>query len=370
MRVFYDDEIFFRQRFGGVSRIFTELIRALKNDSRHQLLFCCYYSENEYLIKLFPAISSFFKEVNFPFKGKLVRALYGNYSHAKTNKLLLQNKADVFHPTFYTDYYLDSIKRSKTRLVFTVHDLIHEQAVNNRHYAEIAKMKKANIEVADQIIVVSEHTKKDLLKFYPFVDEAKINIIPLAQSLPEQGIKPDHLPDRYILFTGERSGYKNFEKILIAFSEINKTDRSLHLFCAGSRAFGNEEKALIKQLNVDQLVLQKQLTDAELKYTYQHAQLFVFPSLYEGFGIPVLEAFASGTPVVLSDRTSLPEVGGDAALYADCTDVTNIKEAILTLLTNGALKKELVEKGHKRAAGFNWKIHVDAALEVYKKALQ
>ncbi len=370
MRILFDDEVFFRQRFGGVSRIFAKLIEGIEQNPEHQLLFDCNYSENEYLLQLKPNTSSFLKPYQFPLKGKLIRGIYGKYSHQKTINTICKNKADVFHPTFYADYYLQALTKANLPLVFTVHDLIHEQTSNNSHYAQMAKMKEENLKVASQIIVVSEHTKKDLLRIYPFVNPQSIHVIHLAQSLPQQGKKPNHLPDNYILFTGERSGYKNFVSLLRAFANISKTNPELHLYCAGSAPLNSEELHLAKQLNIQNKLHHARLSDEELKYVYQKAKLFVFPSTYEGFGIPILESFNAGTPVVANNATSLPEVGGDAAYYVDASNVNKLAQAISDVLIDENLRKQLIEKGLKRDQQFTWQNHINKTLQVYQKAVK
>lgn len=370
MRILFDDEVFFRQRFGGVSRIFAKLIESIEQNPNHQLLFNCNYSENEYLLQLKPNINSFLKPYQFPLKGKLIRGIYGRYSHQKTINTIGKNKADVFHPTFYANYYLQALNKAQLPLVFTVHDLIHEQTPNNAHYAQMAKMKEENLKVAKQIIVVSEHTKKDLLRIYPFVNPQNINVIHLAQSLPQQGKKPYFLPEHYILFTGERGGYKNFVSLLHAFANISKTNPNLHLYCAGSAPLSNDELSLANQLNITHKLHHARLSDEELRYVYQHAKLFVFPSTYEGFGIPMLEAFNAGTPVIANNATSLPEVGGDAAHYVDATIVDELTEAINLVLTDESLRKQLIEKGIKREQQFTWQNHINQTLQVYQKAVK
>lgn len=370
MRLLYDDEIFIRQRFGGVSRVFSELIRHLRYRDDVDLLFNCAYSENEYLTRLFPDIPSFLRGRDFPFKGKLLRGIYGSYSHQRTNNTLLNGKIDVFHPTFYTGYYLQALKASQAKLVFTVHDLIHEKTKGNSHYERIADIKQANLKVADQVIVVSEHTRKDLLQVYPFVNEEKVHVIHLAGSLPEKGVKPAGLPDRYILFTGERSGYKNFETLLLSFARVSPRFSGLHLFCAGSRPFDESERKLIGTLGLDPLVKHARLSEEELRYAYCHAEVFVYPSLYEGFGIPLLEAFSSGVPVVSSRAASLPEVGGDAALFVDAASEQDLADAISRVLEDTHLRKTLVDAGLARTGRFSWKKHADLTLEVYRKALE
>lgn len=368
MKVLYDDEIFFRQRFGGVSRVFATLIEGVAHHPSHEVVFTCSYSENEYLLNLYPNTPSFLRSYQFPLKGKLIRGIYGRYSHYRLNKLLAQNKVDIFHPTFYADYYLNDL--GKTPLVFTVHDLIHEKTKGNAHYAEMAAIKAKNIARAKEIIVVSSHTKKDLLELYPFVKEEHVHVIPLSQSLPKEATKPDDLPSEYILFTGERGGYKNFKSLLQAFAKISAAFPNLHLFCAGSSAFHTDELALAQQLNIADKIKQARLSESELRYTYQHAAAFVYPSTYEGFGIPLLEAFDSGTPVIANNATSLPEVAGDAALLVDALSVDELSLAIKRVLTDTTLRNNLIQKGKNRAAEFSWEKHVSQTISVYEKALQ
>lgn len=370
MRILFDDEIFFRQRFGGVSRIFATLLASISKNSAHQVTFRCGYSENEYLLQLYPNTPSFFRNLHFPFKGKLIRNIYGRFSHVITTRQLMSGKVDVFHPTFYADYYLPVLQKSKVPLVFTVHDLIHEQTHNNSHYQQMANIKARNIKLADQIIVVSEHTKKDLLRIYPEVQAEKVHVVPLAQSLPEHEVRPATIPEHYILFTGERGGYKNFSNLLKAFALIRPDYPQLHLFCAGGQPLNNTEIQLANELGVKPLLTQARLTDEELRYAYRHAAVFVFPSTYEGFGIPMLEAFNSKVPVVANNATSLPEVGGDAAFYADATKPQALADGIQKVLSDAQLRAELIHKGYLRSLKFSWENHVQQTISVYNKALR
>lgn len=369
MRILFDDEIFFRQRFGGVSRIFATLLNQLANHPEHEVLFNCGYSENEYLLQLYPQTASFLRNHHFPLKGKLIRNIYGRRSHLRTNKLIARKAIDVFHPTFYADYYLPVVKKTNTPLVFTVHDLIHEQTNDNAHYKAMAAIKAQNIYQANQLIVVSEHTKKDLLNIYSDITPDKVNVIPLAQSLPDNASRPNYIPQQYVLFTGERGGYKNFMSLLKAFEILRKSFPELHLFCAGGRPFNAQELSLANELSVRPYIHQANLSDTELRFVYQHAGVFVFPSTYEGFGIPMLEAFSSKTPVVAHNATSLPEVGGDAAMYTDATNPTALAESIGIVLSNHTIRDSLIQKGLQRNQLFSWEKHVEQTLLVYQKAL-
>ena len=368
MKLLIDDEVFFRQRFGGVSRIFAMLIHHLQHQKNIDLTFRCGYTENEYLLQYYPQLNHFLKNKEFPLKGKLTRFLYGNYSHYKTNQLLQTQSFDLFHPSFYADYYLPHLNH--TKLVFTVHDLIHEKTQGNRHYQKMAQMKAANIKKAAALIAVSEHTKKDLLACYPMVDPQKIHVIPLAQSLPAKSVSFHHLPEKFIMYTGERGGYKNFISLLHAFAKIYTNMPDLHLVCCGGRAFQSHEVHQIRELNVSQNVHQFNLTDAQLRYCYEQAQCFVFPSTYEGFGIPMLEAFDAGTPVIAHQGTSLPEVGGEAAVYCNATDSALLADTILNVLNNLSIKNQLVERGKQRAKEFSWEKHFAQTIEVYQGLMQ
>ena len=142
----------------------------------------------------------------------------------------------------------------------------------------------------------------------------------------------------------------------------------MFLYCAGSFPFSQAEKQLAKTLGIANKILQAKLTDNELRYVYQHAQLFIFPSTYEGFGIPMLEAFDAGVPVIANQATSLPEVGGDAALYVNATNEHQLAEAVLYLMNNSVTRSEMVKKGFSRVQQFNWQSHIKQTIKVYNEA--
>jgi glycosyltransferase involved in cell wall biosynthesis len=366
LRLLIDDEIFIYQRFGGVSRIFSELLKRLPHERDIDLNFASTYSENEYLNELkrtqYPP---FLKNFSFPLKGKILRTLLKFINHKQVVKQLGSGKIDVFHPSFYEDYYVNVLQNSPTKLVFTVHDLIHEKFPSNGSDKRMAQKKAANIALAQRIIVVSEHTKKDLLAQYPSVNPAIISVIYLSHSLPVLSEPIEGLPDKYILFVGERAGYKNFKQLLEAFAEVSILHPDLHLFCAGSRPFSATEKAFLAQAQLEQKVKQQPLSEKQLKYAYENALLFVFPSLYEGFGIPILEAFASKTPVLISNRSSLPEVAQGAAQLFNPDEPGDLSKQLKSLLNDVNLRQHLIELGSNRVKDFSWEKHYAKTLEVY-----
>jgi glycosyltransferase involved in cell wall biosynthesis len=372
MQVIYDDEIFFRQPFGGVSKIFATLIEAAKSNTQIDLCFKNYYTENEYLLNLnLNAIPPYLKGKNFPLKGKLVRLVAGSLSHTHVNKLILKNNPAVFHPTFYSNYFFNALqKANKTKLVFTIHDLIHEKYPYNSHFKYLAKIKAENLKRAHAIITVSEHTKNDLLNIYPFVNPDIVFVNHLAESITATQPAPiANLPEHYILFVGEREGYKNFSVLLEAFSKIASSLPHLMLFCTGSSKLSALHKQQINHYGLQNRVIKQSLTVNQLKTAYSNAAVFVFPSLYEGFGIPILEAFACQTPVIASYASSLPEVAGNAALFFEPTQANDLAEKIMTLLKDETLKKQLVANGINRLRYFSWQKHIDKTFEIYKQLL-
>ncbi|MFN4083717.1 MAG: glycosyltransferase family 4 protein [Bacteroidia bacterium] len=366
MKILFDDEIFFRQRYGGVSKIFSLLLQNLSNDKDFDILFKNFYSENEYLIGLnLNGVEPVLKNKNFPLKGKIIRAIGAYYGHAFVNKILKQQKADIFHPTFYSNYFFKSLS-NKTKLVITIHDLIHEKFSSNQHYRNLAKIKMQNIKQADAIVTVSENTKKDLLEIYPFTNPNKIYVNYLAEDISGITAKPiKNLPEKYILFTGERRGYKNFNVLVKAFAIVAKKHADLFLFCTGSLPFTADEIKMFKNLNIENKVIQQSLSIGELKYAYNSAKVFIFPSKYEGFGIPVLEAFACKVALIISNCGSLPEIAGDACLKFNADDELELSHQIINVLEDKNLSNSLIEKGTERLKLFSWQKHIQQTKNLY-----
>ena len=367
MKVLIDDEAFIIQKYGGVSRIFSEILSRLVNCKNTQLLFYNFYSENEYLNALgFNGISPYLKNLNFPLKGKIIRFISRFFSNPFTIKNIKSANADIFHSSFYSDYYLNSLQNnSKIKFVFTIHDLIHELMPEVKGNADLAANKKNNLLRADHIIVVSESTKKDLLKFYPFVDKNKITVIHLANSLTNESEKVINLPEKYLLFVGERRGYKNFNLFIEAFNAFSLIHPDYKVVCTGSMSFSSSEIHLFKKLNLQQKIFHFKCNDKQMRYIYEKSKMFVFPSLYEGFGLPVLEAFACKTPVILSNSSSLPEVGDTAALYFNPQSEIELTNKMLLLANDQNLCNELVEKGINRLNDFSWDKHFESTYSIY-----
>jgi glycosyltransferase involved in cell wall biosynthesis len=171
------------------------------------------------------------------------------------------------------------------------------------------------------------------------------------------------------LYVGERCRHKNFNTLLRAFASLAAAFPSLHLVCASQKAFDRSELGLIRELGLAGRCTSLTVDDEQLKFLYENAALLVYPSLYEGFGLPILEAFASNCPVALGDTSCFPEIAGDAAFYFDPSDVTSIAQALKRLLSDSALRHELMRRGQERLRSFSWTTAAERTVAVYRKCL-
>lgn len=364
MRVLYDHQIFTNQKFGGISRYFFELIKrfeGVENSCDVASLFSnnAYYNRgvNENLKEFFP---------NIDFRGKHRILSYINQS--KSNSLIKKSNFDVFHPTYYDPYFLKNIINKP--FIVTFHDMIHEKLSSQfedlKSDTRIFDNKKRLLEHSAKVIAISETTKQDIIEIFG-VDSEKIEVIYHGNSLSSTIINYNRIVNEdYILFVGNRSIYKNFNFFVTAIADL-LVNNNLKLICAGGGDFTQKELSLLKSLNIqNQVVFKMIINDYVLANYYEHALFFCFPSLYEGFGIPVLEAFACGCPVLLSNGGSLPEIGGDAALYFESTNKDSLLSEANKLLSDEYLRKNLVVKGNARLKQFSWDKSYQAHLKVYE----
>jgi glycosyltransferase involved in cell wall biosynthesis len=221
--------------------------------------------------------------------------------------------------------------------------------------------KKHLIDHAGAIIAISENTKNDILKFTD-VDPYRVHVIHLGNPLDHRNVyqKVNTFSDTppwgntYLLFVGDRRTYKNFDFFITSIGGILRKYEELHVVCAGSSPFSHEERKSLEKLNILHKVHQIKINDIILENLYKNARAFVFPSLYEGFGLPILEAFSAGCPVILSNSSSFPEVGGEGAIYFEPDDPESIVFAVETILFNEKIRQELIEKGYARLKFFSW----------------
>ncbi len=358
--VLYDSQVFDMQRFGGISRYFCEIIKRLNIASDITVR----YSINYYLT----AYNLGKHRIPLP------RFIFKHYRKQCINKnkklgkaILSKDNEYLFHPTYYDPYFLKYI--GNRPYVITVHDMIHEKFPFYFSDAEkVIKQKKEVISNANRIIAISENTKKDIIELL-HINPDKIDVIYHSTSMKRYNDKYSlQLPLRYILFVGDRAPYKNFERFIEAISLVLPQYKDLSVVCT-TPSFNKKEDTLIQNLNLTDRIHQIKASDKELSELYSRAELFVFPSLYEGFGIPILEAYACQCPVALSNTSCFPEIAGKAGIYFDPYSPNSIANSIMEILNNEKTKAQLINEGNKRLELYSWEKAALKTENVYKKIL-
>jgi glycosyltransferase involved in cell wall biosynthesis len=374
MKVLYDHQIFTWQDYGGISRYFCELMSQFATDPGVGFHLALRYSQNDHLHQQ-PQLNRFWTRRNNFFSdshffARIQRGIHINaLNHVISNRQesiqqLSKQDFDIFHPTYFDPYFLKYLKTKP--YVLTVYDMIIELFPDMFVGDTTVAQKKNVIECATKIIAISENTRTDIIRFYD-IDPKKIEVIPLATSL--QTTTPDSalaLPQKYILFVGNRETYKNFTFFINSISALLREENGLSLICAGGGIFSAGEIHLFDDLGIKPKVhYYPIINDSTLSHLYRNAVLFVFPSLYEGFGIPVLEAFSCGCPVAASNCSSLPEVGGDAVDYFNPVNSDSIQQVIGAIVNNDSLQDSLRKRGFQRLKHFSWEKTASATKNVY-----
>lgn len=288
----------------------------------------------------------------------------------KITKIKVKNTPDIFHLT--TPW---PIKVPGAKTVVTIHDLIPLKVPFTtldlkEHFYELFKWAAHS---ADLILSVSEHTKKDIMEIYGVAEEKikvtyqsykgaeiKLNPADTAVYLNSKGLDSE----KYILFVGNIEPKKNIKQLIRAFAYIKK---GYKLAIVGHKAWMSKSQlvGLKSYLKKKEYVMLDYVTEEELAMLYSNAFCMVFPSLYEGFGLPVLEAMQNNCPVICSDRSSLPEVGGDAVLYVDPYKFSDIRNQLDKLIANPELRQEMITKGQKRVEFFSPENYAKRLQEAY-----
>jgi glycosyltransferase involved in cell wall biosynthesis len=366
MKILYDHQTFTIQQYGGISRYFYEIIS--RNSINFEFELSCLFSNNVYLESHENKLANnFLPNYNFFGKTRFMKFVNETYSMRK----IKGNNYDLFHPTYYSTYFLKHI--GKKPFVVTFYDMIHEKFSNqfvelkldrSLFFNKIELIKRAN-----KVIAISEQTKSDIIEFYK-VPGDNIHVVYLGNSLINIDFSSKRFIEYdYLLFVGNRGLYKNFDKFVKSVRDL-LIKYDLYLICVGGGDFTDNERVLLKSLDISNRVLHKSFAnDQELANFYSNALFFSFPSLYEGFGIPVLEAFASKSPVLLSHSGSLPEIAAEAADYFNPNDEYSIHKATENLINDSKRRNELIDLGTKRLTKFSWEKTFKETLNVYHEVL-
>ncbi len=315
--------------------------------------------------------------LSFRFPNKLLFGLARLFNRPRIDNII--GGADVF----LSPHFLLAPLSPECKRITTFHDLSYlrfKEFLSWRrslwHNLQIKNSGRHNL--PDEVIAVSQSTKKDLVEKYHLPSD-KIRIVysgisdlisrPSTDDLESFKIK-HNLPGRFILFLGKLEPRKNIEGLIKAFNLLEKQNdlEGLHLVIVGSpgwlykNIYGEAKNSPHK----DKIIFKNYIEDGDRKFYYSLASVFVYPSFFEGFGFPPLEAMACGTPVVASFNSSLSEVVGDAGLMIDPHSAVDISKAIINILKDSGLKEILVKKGIERAKSFTWDKCARETLEMLK----
>jgi glycosyltransferase involved in cell wall biosynthesis len=379
MRILFDHQTFQFQKFGGVSRYYAELIHCLSK--KHNIEIAIKYSDNQYLkekklVPIKPLVNhreDFMKGIEFIGKGRvfnLLKAMNPSryYDCNLVNRefsidLLKKQNFDIFHPTYYDNYFLEYLGNKP--FVLTIHDMVHELYPEMIIDPELIKSKAELAEKASHIIAVSENTKKDIIEILG-IPETKISVIYHANSLNKEIVDSCHPAKAYLLYIGARSFYKNFMFFSYAIEPLLKANPQLFIICTGE-GFDDTEIKCLQRLKIFNQFISRNVNDTEMTYLYKNAIGFVFPSYYEGFGIPILEAFTMECPVILSNSSCFKEIAGDAAVYFNPKNRLSIRTEIERIISDVTLRQSLIKKGLERISHFSWERSAEATINIYLK---
>ena len=360
LRVGFDDQIFQAQQRGGISKYFVELFARLPDHGVEPVVLST-RTRNLHLAEsgLVPLAAE-------PGKigARVVWASWRLLGRPRTSPRPTP-ALDLMHHTFTHPAYLRSWRGPRVMTLFDMTPELFPEyfKLGNPHFA-----KRRYCEVSDAIISISQNTADDMLRLYSAELGAKTHVIPFGVGeafLDRTGDVLD-LPARYLLFVGVRGGYKDFGTCWSAFERLAATDPELQLVVVGGGPFSEAEQRTFDESGLAARVRRVQPADPEMPEVYRRAEAFVFPSLYEGFGLPTLEALASGTPTILADASCSREVGGQAARYFVPGDVDDLVSRLREAL-EPQRREEARASGPAYARGFTWDLAASRTAEVYRR---
>jgi glycosyltransferase involved in cell wall biosynthesis len=362
MRIAYDYQVFAFTPYGGGSRYLYEVSKKIMKSTSAEVKIMAGLYSNKYIQNL-PHGMVVGKNI------EQLQDLLGvttSINRSWSQRWLQNYQPDIIHETYYSR---STVATDNCKVVLTIHDMIHEKFSDllNAREAEVTQRKKISIERADHLICVSNNTKQDLLELMD-IDPAKVTVVHHGCSLMvQQPSEKSPLASPYLLYVGPRGYYKNFQTLLRAYAEHPSLHKEFKLVCFGSDKFSWAEQQEIRRLKVGDRVLHFRGEDQLLADLYNHAAVFVYPSLYEGFGIPPVEAMRLGCPVVCSNTGSIPEVVGEAGQYFNPTSSESLADAILAVVTDQSFAERLIAAGQKRSQLFSWDKCAAETYTVYQK---
>ncbi|MCU0809901.1 MAG: glycosyltransferase family 4 protein [Thiobacillaceae bacterium] len=366
MRIAFDHQVFFFQEYGGISRYYSKLAGSLNSIDGVEARIFAPLHINAYLAELPAGIVKGIDVRQRRKSKKLFRAI----NNAVSKVQLGLYRPSVVHETYYSK---KSVAPRGVPLVVTVYDMIHERFSEKFPQKDrTSTLKRIAVERADHVICISDSTRNDLLDYFQIPDEkASVVHIGFEAFRTQEESGPLQMGGRpHFLYVGQRSVYKNFQSFIRAFAASPGLKRNYNVVCFGGGGFSEEERKIFAALKLaESQVIQTGGDDDALARCYKDAFAFVYPSLYEGFGIPPLEAMSLDCPVICSDTSSIPEVTGQAAEYFDPASIDSIREGLERVAGSSSRRNELVSLGRERYPMFTWPKCAKETLAIYEKLI-
>lgn len=359
MKVLFSHDIFVMQRHGGASRVFAGLHGALLAHGVASRVAAGLHI-NTYL-----AGQSGVAGVRVPglTSPAMLRA-YGICNAPLERAVVAAWRPSVYHLT----YFPRRTERPKSPVAVTVLDMIHERYPEQFPPEDHTSERKRHwVGAADIVFTISQRTKDDLVSAFSVAEEKVVVVHPGVRAPAPGGALDARRFGDYLLYVGERGiGYKNFDGLVRAMAR-SEVASGCNLVCFGGRPLTSEERALLSRLGLLGKTTMVNGEDGELAALYAGARALVYPSKYEGFGFPPLEAMTAGCPVACARAGSLPEVVGDAALLFDPDDVDDIAAALDRVVADEGLRSRLLASGAIRSATFTWERAAQETVEGYRR---
>jgi glycosyltransferase involved in cell wall biosynthesis len=363
-RIAFDNHVFRMQKRGGASRYYLELANYLQKSKNFEarILAPLHFSEVLNSDPVFSKRNLYLKHSGNKIGiARFINSLSDSFTGNQINKY----EPSLVHETYYKS---DVLWNKSIPSVCTILDLTREIIDGNMQKLD---RKIQTAERATRIICISENTRRDFLKFAPGLAEKTV-VVPLGCSkvFLEEDNSQSGFDKPFILYVGQRGGYKNFSLLLRAISSLNEFRGDFDLIAFGGGKFTKTEKAEIEQLGLTIRVKYAFGDDQTLSTYYKSAVCFVYPSLYEGFGIPILEALASGCRVICSETSSFPEVGLGFVQYFDPRDVQSLCAEITSVFQSQTISEDWKIQAHAHALDFTWEKVGCKTMNEYLKILE
>lgn len=377
MKVLFDYQCFQMQKFGGVSNSYVQLIMqlckmgvdvqiGLQDTQNIHLLRIGLVSKQSSARRIFNGLLSQGGR-GFDSLRKVLNVDPKVYNRDYSIKILQEQQFDIFEPTFFNPYFIPYIKNKP--FVTTVHDMTMER-YPKWHIDETQKnWKKIICAEAAMLHCPSENTKQDIVEIYG-IEPERIEVIHHGAPEKVDSGKARIIENPYLLYVGDRRTYKNFIPFIRECAKVFETYPELHLICTGS-SFTIDERKVFDELHITERVHHMRVSDTGMANLYYYAVAFVYPSLYEGFGLPILEAYTYGCPVLLTPYSCFPEIAGDAAMYFEMkdgkSDFYDVFKSLYTMSSED--RNRLISKEEDRLEQFSWEDSAKRLVNIYERLL-